>query len=224
MTEPALIRVLIADDHAIVRDGLRALIDAQAGLVVVGEASGGEEAWHRVVSLMPDVVVLDVSMPTGGGLVAAQRIAQDCPTTKVLALTMHEERGYMLRLFDAGAAGYALKRSASAELVHAIRAVHAGERYVDPSLAGSLLADLVARPSRQRAAGRDGRPDGLTPRESEVLRLLALGHSNKEIAVRLSISVKTVETHRASGMARLGLTTRAALVRYAMSEGWLSDA
>lgn len=177
-----VIRVLIADDHAVVRDGLRALINAQP-----------------------------------------ERIAKDCPRVKVLALTMHEERGYVSRMLRAGAAGYALKRSASAELVHAIRVVHSGDRYIDPALTGTLIADLVARPQRQRETEGQEHAAGLTPREAEVLRLLALGHSNKEIAATLSISVKTVETHRASGMARLGVTTRAALVRFAMSEGWLQD-
>jgi DNA-binding NarL/FixJ family response regulator len=219
----AVIRIVIADDHAVVRDGLRALINAQPGLVVIGEASSGDEAWHRSTELEPDVLLLDVSMPSGGGLDAAKRIVRDCPRVKVLALTMHEERGYVSRILSAGAAGYALKRSASAELVHAIRTVHAGERYVDPSLAGTLLADIVGRTPHVGEAAATGRAAGLTPRESEVLRLLALGHSNKEIADALSISVKTVETHRASGMAKLGLTTRAALVRFALSEGWLQD-
>lgn len=218
-----MIRVLIADDHAVVRDGLRALISAQPGLLVVGEAASGVEAWRRACELLPDVVVLDVSMPGVGGLETAKRIAADCPTVKVLALTMHEERGYVSHMLRAGAAGYALKRSASSELVNAIRAVHSGERYVDPALAGSLLADYAGRSPRTSDPGRTVRAADLTPRETEVLRLLALGHSNKEIAATLSISVKTVETHRASGMARLGVSNRAALVRFAMAEGWLQD-
>ena len=218
-----MIRVLIADDHAVVREGLRALISAQPGLTVIGEASSGAEAWRIARELDPDVVVLDISMSNTSGLDAAERIAKDCPRVKVLALTMHEERGYVSRMLRAGAAGYALKRSASAELVHAIRVVHSGDRYIDPALTGTLIADFVARPQRQRDTEREEHAAGLTPRELEVLRLLALGHSNKEIAATLSISVKTVETHRASGMARLGVTTRAALVRFAMSEGWLQD-
>ncbi len=218
-----MIRVLIADDHAVVRDGLRALISAQPGLVVVGEAASGVEAWQRACELLPDVVVLDVSMPGVGGLETTKRIATDCPTVKVLALTMHEERGYVSHMLRAGAAGYALKRSASSELVNAIRGVHSGERYVDPALAGSLLADYAGRSRRTSDPGRALRAADLTPRETEVLRLLALGHSNKEIAATLSISVKTVETHRASGMARLGVSNRAALVRFAMAEGWLQD-
>ena len=213
---------MIADDHAIVRDGLRALVDAQPGLTVVGEASDGQEAWQRACELHPDVLVLDLSMPIVGGAEAADRIARDCPTVRVLALTMHEERGYVSRLLRAGAAGFVLKRTASSELVRAIRAVAAGERYVDPALAGALLSEQASRPSRVGEASPSSTV-ALTVRETEVLRLLALGHSNKEIAGALSISVKTVETHRASGMAKLGITSRAALVRFAMLEGWLRD-
>jgi len=219
---PSEIRVLIADDHTIVRDGLRALVDGQAGLTVVGEAADGQEAWRRACELLPDVVVLDVSMPGVGGAEATERITRDCPTVKVLALTMHEERGYVARLLRAGAAGYVVKRTAASELVRAIRAVAAGRRFVDPSLAGELLAEQSARLTPRTNASAAGATE-LTPRESEVLRLLALGHSNKEIAAALSIGVKTVETHRASGMAKLGVTSRAALVRYALAEGWLTE-
>lgn len=219
----SVIRVLIADDHAIVRDGLRALVYAQAGLVVVGEAATGTEAFERTRSMRPDVVLMDVSMPNVSGIEATARIAKECPGVKVLALSMHEERGYVARVFRAGAAGYALKRSASSELVRAIRAVVTGERYLDPSLAGALIAEHVARHTNHRHDIAEGSDALLTTRESEVLRLLALGHSNREIAVSLGISVKTVETHRASGMSRLRLTGRAALVRLAIAEGWFRD-
>jgi len=219
----APIRVLIADDHVVVREGLRALMDAQPGIMVVGEADGGEEAWRLAKELQPDVLLLDVSMPNGGGAEAAERFARDFPRVKVLVLTMHEERGYVTRLLRSGAAGYALKRSAASELLRAIRTVHSGERYVDPSLAGTLLTESTARHRRASHAEADQLVI-LTPRESEVLHLLALGHSNKEVASTLSISVKTVETHRASGMARLGVASRAALVRYAMTVGWMHDA
>lgn len=211
------IRVVIADDHEVVRDGLRALVDAQPGLEVVGEARDGQEAWQQACALTPDVLVLDVSMPRVGGAEAAERVTRDCPGVKIVALTMHEERGYVSRLLKAGAAGYVLKRAASADLVQAIHAVAAGRRYVDPSLAGELLGERTSR-----------RPDaasvaGLSEREREVLRLIALGHSNKGIAAELEISVKTVETHRASGMRKLGLTSRVALVRFASAEGWLRE-
>lgn len=216
------IRVLIADDHAIVREGLRALVEAQPGLRVVGEASDGQEAWRGACELEPDVLVLDISMPGVGGAEAARRILEDCPRVRVLALTMHEERGYVSRLLRAGAAGYLLKRTASAELVRAIRTVAAGGSYVDPSLAGALLTEQAHRSERTDGAAPAAGMAHLTPRETEVLRLVARGHSNKEVAGELEISVKTVETHKASAMTKLGLTNRAALVRFAMSHGWLS--
>jgi DNA-binding NarL/FixJ family response regulator len=213
--------VLIADDHAVVRDGLKALLSAQAGLSIVGEAGSGREACRLAAALKPDVILLDLSMPDGG-IEAAERLAEEVPSVRVLVLTMHEERGYLSRLLRAGVAGYAVKRSAAAEVVRAIRAVHAGERYVDPSLAGALLGDQAER-SGARSSKRDTALSDLTPREEQVLRLLALGHSNKEIANLLAISVKTVETHRSSGMIRLGIANRAALVRFALQEGWLRE-
>ena len=216
------IRVVIADDHAVVREGLRVLVNAQPGLDVVGEAADGQEAWQLACDMQPDVIVLDVSMPVMGGAETAERITKDCPAVRILALTMHEERGYVSRLLRAGASGYLLKRSASSELVRAIRSVAWGGTYVDPSLAASLLLDPAhtssgAAAKQQRAAVPD-----LTPRELETVRLVARGHSNKEIAATLEIGVKTVETHRANAMAKLGLTSRAALVRFAVDEGWLS--
>jgi DNA-binding NarL/FixJ family response regulator len=213
------IRVLIADDHAIVRDGLRALIEAHDGLAVVGEASNGQDAWRRTCELHPDVLLLDLSMPGTSGVLAAEQIAEDCPDVRVLVLTMHEERGYVGRLLRAGAAGYVLKRTASAELVRAILTVAKGGTYVDPSLAGALLTE---QPSRVSGEWKKKRAD-LTTREEEVLRLIARGYSNKEIATTLQVSVKTVETHKANGMAKLGVNSRAALVRFAMSERWLED-
>ena len=217
------IRVLIADDHAVVRDGLRALVDAEPGLTVIGEAADGQEAWLRACELGPDVLLLDLSMPGVGGADAAERIVKDCPSVRVLALTMHEERGYVTRLLRAGAAGYVLKRTASAELVRAIRTVAAGGTYVDPSLAATLLAAEQAHRSTGGGVRQGARAGELTARESEVLRLVARGHSNKEIAAALEISVKTVETHKANGMTKLGLGSRAALVRFAMDEGWLTQ-
>ena len=217
------IRIVVADDHAIVRDGLRALIETQPDLEVVGEAENGQEAWLRSCELKPDVLILDVSMPGVGGAEAAERIANDCPGVRVVALTMHEERGYVARLLRGGAMGYVLKRTASAELVRAIRAVAAGGVYVDPSLAGVLLGGQGSRPQRTGIAWQQERLNNLTAREREVLKLVARGHSNKEIAAALAVSVKTVETHKSNGMTKLGLSSRAALVRFALGEGWLSD-
>ena len=216
------IRVVIADDHAIVRDGLRALVEAQPGIVVVGEAADGHEAWQRACDLLPDVLVLDLSMPGVGGMEAAERVAKDCPAVRVLALTMHEERGYVAQLLRSGAAGYVLKRTASADLVRAIRAVASGGTYVDPSLAGALLTE-PPWPQGSASAARGAPPPQLTTREAEVLRLVARGHTNKEIAAALAIGVKTVETHKANGMTKLGLTSRAALVRFGMEVGWLAQ-
>jgi DNA-binding NarL/FixJ family response regulator len=214
------IRIVVADDHAIVRDGLRALIETQPDLAVIGEAANGQEAWQRACDLGPDVLLLDVSMPGVGGADAAVRIARDCPAVHVIALTMHEERGYVTRLLRSGVAGYVLKRTASAELVRAIRAVAAGGVYIDPSLAGALLGQASRSP---RTSGPQARAMALTARESEVLKLVSRGHSNKEIAGVLELSVKTVETHKSNAMAKLGLTSRAALVHFAMGEGWFAD-
>lgn len=215
------IRVVIADDHAMVREGLRALVDAQPDLRVVGEAADGAEAIAQVRDLRPDVVLLDLSMPGMGGAESAARITNETPSVKVLALTMHEERGYVSRLLRAGAAGYVLKRTVSSELVRAIHVVSGGGTYVDPSLAGTLFVD---RPVRAAPPGDERRVAAeLTRRETDVLQLVARGHSNKEIASALEISVKTVETHKANGMTKLGLPSRAALVRFAMDEGWLDD-
>jgi DNA-binding NarL/FixJ family response regulator len=221
----AAIRVVLADDHAVVRGGLRALIEEQPGMVVVGEAADGDAAHRHACALLPDVLVLDLSMPGVGGAEAAERIRRDCPSVRVLALTMHEERGYVTRLLRAGAAGYVLKRTAASELVRAIRAVAAGGTYVDPSLAGALLAAPSRAPSPGAAAseGPGAHQSELTPREIEVLRLVARGHSNKEVGAALEISVKTVETHKANAMAKLGLPGRAALVRFALDQGWLGD-
>lgn len=215
------IRVLIADDHAIVRDGLRALVNAEPGLAVVGEAADGEEAWRRAIELSPDVVLLDLSMPGVNGADAAERIARDCRGVRVLALTMHEERGYVTRLLRAGAAGYVLKRTAAAELVRAIRIVASGRTYIDPTLAGSLL---TGDPHGSVGSAADGSALAeLTSREQEVLHLVARGHSNKEISTALEISVKTVETHKTNAMTKLGLPSRASVVRFAISLGWLSS-
>ncbi len=218
-----MIRVVIADDHAVVRDGLRALISADPEFSVVGEAANGQEAWRSAKELNPDVLVLDLTMPGVGGAEAAERIRNDCPNVRVLALTMHEERGYVSRLLRAGAAGYVLKRTASSELIRAIRAVAGGHSYVDPSLAGALLTSQAEREQRRSSGDRSRGSDDLTARETEVLRLVARGHSNKEVAAELEISVKTVETHKTNAMGKLGLASRAAVVRFALDQGWLDD-
>jgi DNA-binding NarL/FixJ family response regulator len=212
------LRVVLADDHAVVREGLKSLIDAEPGMAVVGEAADGLTACERVLELRPDVVVMDVSMPGVGGAQAAERIKRACPGVKVLALTVHEDKGYLRQLLTAGAAGYVLKRAAPAELIRAIRTVAAGGVYLDPSLAGKVVRGFVRpTPGEDTAAGGGE----LSDREVEVVRLTAAGHSNKEIASRLDLSVKTVETYKARALEKLGLGTRADLVRYALQRGWL---
>jgi DNA-binding NarL/FixJ family response regulator len=215
------LRVVLADDHAVVREGLKSLIDAEPGMTVVGEAADGLAACEQVLQLRPDVVVMDVSMPGVGGAQAAERIRRECPGVKVLALTVHEDKGYLRQLLAAGAVGYVLKRAAPAELIRAIRTVAEGGVYLDPALAGKVVKGFVRRSPGEDTAAAGGE---LSDREVEVVRLTAAGHSNKEVAARLDLSVKTVETYKARALEKLGLETRADLVRYALQRGWLQGA
>jgi DNA-binding NarL/FixJ family response regulator len=216
MTE---LRVFLADDHAVVREGLKALINAQSGIMVVGEAADGLTVCKQVPELRPDVVVMDVSMPGLTGSQATERLRKECPLVRVLALTVHEGKGYIRQLLAAGAAGYVLKRAAAEELIHAIRVVAAGGVYLDPTMAGKVVGGFVQRSSmNSQATGGT-----LSDREEAVARQTAAGHSNKEIAARLELSVKTVDSYRARGMEKLGLQSRADLVRYAVQQGWLID-
>lgn len=215
----ARLRVLLAEDHEMVREGLKALVNAQPDMEVVGEASGGRMAVQLVEQLQPDVVVMDISMPELNGLKATELIKQTCPQVRVLTLTRHTDAGFIQQLFAAGASGYVLKQSASAELVRAVRAVAAGGSFLDPQITGKVIGGYISRQERvgDEAAGE------LSEREAEVLRLIAWGYSNKEIAARLQISVKTVEAHKANTMKKLGLTSRIDIVRYALLQGWLQD-
>lgn len=214
------LRIFLVDDHAIVREGLKALITAQAGLAVVGESDDGLDACERIPALRPDVVVMDVSMPGLTGSLATERLRKEYPLVKVLALTVHEDKGYIRQLLAAGAAGYVLKRTAPEELIRAIRVVAAGQVYLDPRMAGKVVGDFVRRSPASDAP--EGAP-ALSEREVGVARLTAAGHSNKEIATRLDLSVKTVETYKARALEKLGLASRADLVRYAVQQGWLQD-
>lgn len=215
MTEK--LRVLLADDHNVVRAGLRALIDAQPDMQVVAEAADGESACRLAAELGPEVVVMDVSMPGLGGARATEQIRRARPEVRVLALTVHEDRGYLQQLLQAGAAGYLLKRAAADDLIHALRAVAAGGSYIDPSLAGRVLGTLIGHSSLSATA------PPLSDREGEVLRLIARGFTNREIAARLDVSVKTVETHKARAMEKLGVHSRAGIVEHAIRAGWLAD-
>jgi DNA-binding NarL/FixJ family response regulator len=213
----AKLRVLLADDHAVVREGLKALISSQPDMEVVGEAGDGLEAVALAHACTPDVVVIDVSMPVLSGGEATARICRELPATRVLALSVHDEVGYVRRLLEAGAAGYMLKRLAADALIAAIRSVAVGGVYLDPLVAGSVVAKAVGRAS----SGAEERP-ALSEREGDVLRMIAQGYSNKEIAAALSISVKTVETYKARAMEKLALDSRVAIVRFAAEQGWLT--
>lgn len=214
-----LIRVVLADDHPIVREGLRMLVNAQSDMCVVGEAADGRAAWDAAKALAPDVLVIDLSMPVLGGAEATAFVRRDCPGVKVLALTVHEERAYLTQLLRAGASGYVLKRAAAEELVRAVRIVAAGGTYIDPSLAASLVEGYLDA----QTAVDQAPDDNLSDREREVLVRIARGFSNKEIAAELGVSVKTIETYKARVAEKLGLRTRVAIVRYAARQGWLAD-
>src|SRR6476660_9829312 len=210
------VRVMIVDDHAVVRAGLRLLIDAEDDLEAVGEAGTARDAVFQARALKPDVILMDVVMPDQSGLDVVPTILHERPETKVLVLSMQDDPQYVRQAFSSGASGYVLKEAADAEVVGAIREVARGGRYVHPALG----ARLVSADADER---RRAEEDPLSEREREVLRLLALGHTNQEIAKMLYISVRTVETHRAHIMQKLRLTTRAELVRYAIEHGLLEE-
>jgi two-component system response regulator NreC len=212
----APVRVLIVDDHAVVRAGLRMLLDAEDDLEVVGEAADPRSAVFEARALAPDVVLMDVVMPGGSGIEATAAVLKEAPETNVLVLSMQDDPRYVREAFAAGASGYVLKEAADTELVGAVREVARGGRYVHPELG----ARLVSAEADERAKAD---ADPLSGREREVLRLLALGHTNQEIAKQLYLSVRTVETHRANIMQKLRISTRAELVRYAIDQGLLAE-
>jgi two-component system, NarL family, response regulator NreC len=210
-----VIRVLVVDDHAVVRAGLRLLLDAEEDIETVGEAGDAREALFEVRSSKPDVILMDVGLGAGkSGIEAAPDVLHEAPGAKVLMLSMQDDPRYVRESFAAGASGYVLKEAADSELVTAVRQVASGTRYVDPVLGARIAA---ADAEAERAAEEDP----LSDREREVLRLLALGHTNQEIAKSLFISVRTAETHRAHIMQKLRISTRAELVRYAIDKGFL---
>ena len=213
------LRILIADDHAIVRQGLKLLIDSQPDMSVVAEAADGNAALALADAVKPDIVIMDVSMPGMNGLMATRALKQRLPDVTVVALTRHEDETYLEELLRAGASAYVLKQSPPTEFLKAIRAVAAGGVYLDPAMTPRVADGLLAahvRVDRETSAK-------ITDRETEVLRLVAVGHSNVEIAARLGISVKTVEVHKANAMRKLGLTGRVDVIRYGVLQGWLYD-
>jgi DNA-binding NarL/FixJ family response regulator len=211
-------RIVLADDHPIVLDGLRNLVRAEADFELVGEASSGLSALKTIREQKPDVAVLDISMPELNGILLCRRLIAEMPELRVLILTLHEDRAFVNQALEAGARGYILKRSAVENLVHGIRAITAGGTYLDPAIAGRLLDNkrTNAKPTSNKRAA-----PALTDREADVLKMAALGFTNKEIAARLDVGVKSVETYKARGLEKVGLKTRAELVRYASAEGWL---
>ena len=213
------LRVLLADDHVTVRHGLKLLVDSQADMTVVSEASDGNAAMQSALALKPDVIVMDISMPGMNGLVATRALKQLQPDAAIVTLTRHSDDAYLQELLRAGVSGYVLKQSAPTELLQAIRAAATGGQYLDSALTARVTARLLGR------ADKVSKPAAaLSERESEVLRLIASGYSNKEIAGRLSLSVKTVEAHKANAMRKLGLSGRIDIVKYAVLQGWLENA
>lgn len=213
----AKLRILLADDHETVVEGLRMILDAQPDMQVVGTVGDGRDAVTEAVKTTPDVIIMDISMPGVNGLAATTHLTERCPSARVLALTRHAEGPYLQQLMRAGAAGYVLKQSRPAELLHAIRLVAAGATYLDAA---------ITMPAKRGAPNVPAMPEPsmpLSPRESEVLRLIAWGNTNKEIAARLNLSVKTVEAHKANGMRKLQMRGRIDIVRYALLQGWLHE-
>lgn len=213
------VRVMLADDHATVRYGLKLLIDAEPDMRVVAEAGDGDEAVRKAIEVKPDVLVLDISMPGMNGLAATRALKTAQPDTRVITLTRHTEDAYLHELLRAGASGYVLKRSAPTELLHAIRGVAAGGQYVDSTLTARVTAGFTASPS---GAVRK-QVSALTDREAQVLRLIAAGYGNKEIGAQLTLSAKTVDAHKTNAMRKLDLRGRIDIVKYAVLQGWLDQ-
>ncbi len=213
------IRVMIADDHVIVREGLRVLLESQPDIEVVGEATNGEDAVKKAREAKPDIILMDITMPVMNGLEATHQIKQSNPEIRILALTMHEGDEYFFKVLEAGASGYFVKGGSSNELVAAIRAVQRGDVFLYPTMAKKLLSDYL---QRVKSGQNVESYDGLTNREREIMKLIAEDNNNQEIAERLVLSASTVQTHRANIMAKLGLHSRAELVKYAIKHGFIS--
>jgi DNA-binding NarL/FixJ family response regulator len=215
MTSNGKIDVLVVDDHLVVREGIKMVLGTDPDLEVVGEASSGEEAVERVQELKPSVVTMEVALPGLSGFDATREIREMDPDVKVLALSMHDSEAYVFQMLQAGAAGYLLKRASAEEVIQAVKAAHRGETVLHPSVARMLVSDYVARVER----GQEDSYDSLSERERQVLKLIAEGKTNKEIAQALFLAVKTVQAHRANLMRKLGMHDRTELVKYAIRKG-----
>jgi DNA-binding NarL/FixJ family response regulator len=220
MPDPKPLRILLADDHVTVRHGLKLLIDGQTDMTVICEASDGASAVKQALEAKPDVIVMDISMPGMNGLVATRTLKKSQPNAAIVTLTRHGDDAYLQELLRAGVSAYVLKQSAPMELLQAIRVAAAGGQYLDSTLTSRVTAGFLAREGQR--VTKSGVT--ITERESAVLRLIASGYSNKEIAARLTLSVKTVEAHKANAMRKLGLTGRIDIVKYAVLQGWLDNA
>lgn len=212
------VHILLVEDHQMVRKGIKMLIDVQPDMKVVGEADNGNSALKLAEELNPDIVLMDISMPELNGLKATKELKRLLPDIKILTLTRHTDDGYIQQLIRAGASGYVLKQSAPAELVNAIRAVASGKSYIDPTLTRNVVNNFAGN-----AALRGVGTNDLSTREVEILRLIAWGHSNNEIATRLELSVKTIEAHKSNAMKKLNMKSRIDIVRFAILQGWLQD-
>lgn len=214
------LRILIAEDHLSVREGFRLIIESQEDMEVVGEAGDGRTAVEMARALQPDIVLMDISMPELNGLKASAKLKRVAPDIKILTLTRHTDEAYLKELMQAGVSGYVLKQSATTELIHAIHAIAGGGSYLDPAMTGKVFAGYAEKPNKLRGETRGA---NLTIRESEVLRHIALGYSNKEIADKLNISVKTAETHKANCLKKLNIKSRKEIISYAILQGWMQE-
>lgn len=212
------LRIILAEDHQTVREGIKMLVNSQSDMEVIAEADNGEIAVKITKKLLPDILVMDISMPELNGLKAARRVKNACPGVKILTLTRHTDEAYLQQLIKAGAAGYVLKQSAPTELIRAIRTVAEGNSYLDPLITNKVMGSYAGR-----SGLRGENKAELTNREEETLRMIALGYTNKEIAERMSISVKTVEAHKTNAMRKKDMRSRIDIVRYAILQGWLQE-
>jgi|JI10StandDraft_1071094.scaffolds.fasta_scaffold708026_2 two-component system response regulator NreC len=220
----AKVRILLADDHAILRSGLQALIQGREGYVVVAQAGDAEEAIEKAVALKPDLAIVDITMPGGGGVHAAEELARLCPLTRIIALTMHDDQSYLRAVLTAGASGFVVKQSADTRLLDAIDTVMRGQVYIDPAMGQRVMQDLLDARAEDIPAQEDGQGlDSLSLREKQVLTLLAHGYTNREAAERLGLSMRSVETYRSRMAEKLGFQSKVDLVRYALEVGLLKN-